>query len=115
MLDQAVTVDLDCAGRDVRRRRARTSKASRASTVHLVGAEPVDPEMLTVEAVRAIRQTTVQLVDNLAGGDVLRFAQPSARIIRVGDGSERVEHPPQGGFARSASSWSANEYVLCWG
>ena len=52
--------------------------------VHLVGAGPGDPELLTLKAVRAIRQATVLLVDDLVGEGVLRFARRSARIVPVG-------------------------------
>ena len=52
--------------------------------VHLVGAGPGDPELLTVKAVRAIRRATVLLVDDLVGDGVLRYARRSARIVHVG-------------------------------
>jgi uroporphyrin-III C-methyltransferase len=52
--------------------------------VHLVGAGPGDPELLTLKAIRAIRQATVLLVDELVGDDVLRYARRSARIVPVG-------------------------------
>ena len=52
--------------------------------VHLVGAGPGDPELLTVKAVKAIRRATVLLVDDLVGDGVLRYARRSARIVRVG-------------------------------
>ena len=52
--------------------------------VHLVGAGPGDPELLTVKAVRAIRQATVLLVDDLVGAGVLAYARRSARIVHVG-------------------------------
>ena len=52
--------------------------------VHLVGAGPGDPELLTIKAVRAIRQATVLLVDDLVGDAVLRYARRSARIVHVG-------------------------------
>ena len=52
--------------------------------VHLVGAGPGDPELLTVKAIRAIRQATVLLVDDLVGTGVLRYARRSARIVPVG-------------------------------
>ena len=52
--------------------------------VHLVGAGPGDPELLTVKAVRAIRQATVLLVDDLVGEGVLRYARRAARVVRVG-------------------------------
>jgi uroporphyrin-III C-methyltransferase len=52
--------------------------------VHLVGAGPGDPELLTLKAIRAIRQATVLLVDDLVGPGVLRYARRSARIVHVG-------------------------------
>ena len=52
--------------------------------VCLVGAGPGDPELLTVKAVRAIRQATVLLVDDLVGEGVVRYARKSARIVHVG-------------------------------
>ena len=52
--------------------------------VQLVGAGPGDPELLTVKAIRAIRQATVLLVDDLVGEGVLRYARRSARIVPVG-------------------------------
>ena len=55
-----------------------------APTVHLVGAGPGDPELLTRKALRAIRQATVLLVDELVGDAVLRCARRSARIVHVG-------------------------------
>jgi uroporphyrin-III C-methyltransferase len=55
-----------------------------APTVHLVGAGPGDAELLTLKAVRAIRQATLLLVDDLVGDEVLRYARRSARIVHVG-------------------------------
>lgn len=52
--------------------------------VHLVGAGPGDPELLTLKAVRAIRQATVLLVDDLVSDGVLRYARPTARLVHVG-------------------------------
>ena len=46
--------------------------------------DPGDPELLTLKAVRAIRQATVLLVDDLVGEGVLRYARRSARIVHVG-------------------------------
>jgi uroporphyrin-III C-methyltransferase len=54
------------------------------ASVTLVGAGPGNPELLTLAAVRAIRQATVLLVDDLVGAGVLRFARSSARVVRVG-------------------------------
>lgn len=58
--------------------------AAAAPIVHLVGAGPGDPELLTIKAVRAIRQATVLLVDDLVGDGVLAFARRSVRIVHVG-------------------------------
>jgi len=55
-----------------------------SGTVHLVGAGPGDPELLTLKAVRAIRAATVLLVDDLVSDGVLRYARKSARIVHVG-------------------------------
>jgi ribosomal protein S21 len=53
-------------------------------TVTLVGAGPGDPELLTLKAVRAIRQATVLLVDDLVSDEVVALADPSARTVFVG-------------------------------
>jgi len=52
--------------------------------VHLVGAGPGDPELLTLKAIRTIRAATVLLVDDLVGDGVLRYARRSARVVHVG-------------------------------
>ena len=52
--------------------------------VALVGAGPGDAELLTRQAVRAIRRATVVLADDLVSDAVLRFVRRSARIVHVG-------------------------------
>ena len=52
--------------------------------VLLVGAGPGDPELLTLKALRAIRQATVVLADDLVSDAVLRRVRRSARIVHVG-------------------------------
>ena len=56
--------------------------------VHLVGAGPGDPELLTLKAVRAIRAATVILVDDLVGEGVLELALEGVaarpRVVAVG-------------------------------
>jgi uroporphyrin-III C-methyltransferase len=52
--------------------------------VTLVGAGPGDPELLTLKAIKALRQATVLLVDDLVDDGVLRYARRSARIVHVG-------------------------------
>ncbi|GAB4038016.1 MAG: hypothetical protein Fur0014_06310 [Rubrivivax sp.] len=62
-------------------------------TVTLVGAGPGDPELLTLQAVRALRRATVVLVDDLVDPRVLRFVRRSARIVRVGKRGGRISTP----------------------
>lgn len=50
----------------------------------LVGAGPGDPDLLTLKAVKAIQAATVLLVDDLVNEDILQWARPGARIVRVG-------------------------------
>ena len=56
--------------------------------VHLVGAGPGDPELLTLKAVRVLRAATVILVDDLVGrqvlGSVLEGVERAPRVIHVG-------------------------------
>jgi uroporphyrin-III C-methyltransferase len=52
--------------------------------VYLVGAGPGDVELLTLKAVRTIGEADVVLVDDLVNREVLRFAQPQAKVIEVG-------------------------------
>jgi uroporphyrin-III C-methyltransferase len=53
-------------------------------SVTLVGAGPGDPELLTVKAIKAIRQATVLLVDDLVSDAVLRYARKTTRVVHVG-------------------------------
>ena len=53
-------------------------------SVTLVGAGPGDPELLTLKAVRAIRQATVLLVDDLVSDEVVALADRAVRIVFVG-------------------------------
>ena len=57
---------------------------SRMFPVLLVGAGPGDPDLLTRKALRAIRQATVILVDDLVATACLRPARASCRIVHVG-------------------------------
>lgn len=52
--------------------------------VTLVGAGPGDPELITLRGVRALEDADVVLYDRLAGKDVLKYANPAAKLISVG-------------------------------
>ena len=58
--------------------------------VHLVGAGPGDPELLTLKAVRCLGQADVVLFDDLAAGPMLSHARPGAELIAVGKRAGRV-------------------------
>lgn len=53
-------------------------------TVHLVGAGPGDPELLTVRAARLISSADVIVHDALVDPSVLGLARPGAELIDVG-------------------------------
>ncbi|MBS0302860.1 MAG: uroporphyrinogen-III C-methyltransferase, partial [Proteobacteria bacterium] len=63
---------------------AAASAATRPGHVTLVGAGPGAADLLTVRAIRALRQATVVLVDDLVDAAVLRYVRPSARIVHCG-------------------------------
>ena len=67
--------------------------------VHLVGAGPGDPELLTLKAVRCLGQADVVLFDDLAAGPMLTHARPGAELIAVGTRAGRAS-PKQGEIDR---------------
>src|SRR5579863_9419869 len=52
--------------------------------VHLVGAGPGDPQLLTVKAHRLIKQAAVILHDDLVPAGILAVAGPQAEVVNVG-------------------------------
>ncbi len=64
-----------------------------AGKVYLVGAGPGDPELLTVKALRVVKQADVILYDRLINPDILLEANPSCKLIYVGkeDGKHTLD------------------------
>ena len=53
-------------------------------TVHLIGAGPGDPELLTVRAARLVAAADVIVHDRLADASILELARPGVEFIDVG-------------------------------
>jgi uroporphyrin-III C-methyltransferase / precorrin-2 dehydrogenase / sirohydrochlorin ferrochelatase len=68
------------------------SQPATSAMVHLVGAGPGDPELLTVKALRLIQSADVLLHDDLVPQQILDLAGSSAEIVNVGKrcGTKRI-------------------------
>jgi len=60
--------------------------------LYLIGAGPGDPELLTLKAVRVLRDCDVVLYDRLVSREVLSFARPDAELVFVGKHEGQQEH-----------------------
>lgn len=67
----------------------------RIGTVHLVGAGPGDPELLTLRAARLLRECSAVVYDNLVGQGVLDMINPLAERIYVGKEAGRHTLPQE--------------------
>lgn len=68
-------------------------EAPPAGIVHLVGAGPGDPELLTVRALRLIEEAEVVIHDDLVSPDILSHARVDALRIPVGKRQGRPSTP----------------------
>lgn len=61
--------------------------------VYLVGAGPGDPELLTLKALRLLKQADVAVYDRLVGAEILELLEPHTRRIFVGKEPDRHTLP----------------------
>ena len=81
-------------------------------TVYLVGAGPGDPGLLTVRALGLLQTADVILPDDLVSDEVLRMANPDAKIIPVGKRSGRPTITQNGIHALMIEHAQAQRSVL---
>jgi uroporphyrin-III C-methyltransferase len=73
-----------------------TMAQNASATVHLVGAGPGDPELLTLKAVRLIGDADVIVHDGLVSDAILALASPDAELISVAKQRSRHSMPQEG-------------------
>lgn len=66
-----------------------------SATVHLVGAGPGDPELLTIKAARLIGSASVIVHDGLVSAEILALASPGAEMISVAKQRSRHSMPQE--------------------
>jgi len=64
------------------------------ATVHLVGAGPGDPDLLTIKALKALKKADVVVYDRLVSSEILDLIGPGATRIFVGKAASN-HHLPQ--------------------
>jgi uroporphyrin-III C-methyltransferase len=70
----------------LRRRGGRDQSATQPGAVHLVGAGPGDPELITVRGLDLLRRADVVVHDRLIGAELLGEARVNAELVDVGKG-----------------------------
>jgi len=71
-----------------------SGQVNNTATVHIVGAGPGDPELLTLKAIKALNQADVVVYDRLVSPEILDLIGPGATRIFVGKAASN-HHLPQ--------------------
>jgi uroporphyrin-III C-methyltransferase len=82
------------------------------SLVHLVGAGPGDPELLTVRAARLLAEAELVLHDQLVPDRILDLVAPAAEVVPVGRRRGAVTVGHQAVVARMAAAAHAGRRVV---
>ena len=83
-----------------------------AGIVHIVGAGPGDPDLLTLRALKVLRQADVVVHDRLIGPDILDCARPDAERFYVGKAKSRHSRPQPEINALMAAQAAAGRRVV---
>ena len=74
--EDAARVEMDAA--------IEAGKTEKTGVVHIVGAGPGDPELLTLKALRVLQDADIVFYDNLVGADILDLIRRDADRVSVG-------------------------------
>ncbi len=74
--EDAARVEMDAA--------IEAGKTEKTGIVHIVGAGPGDPELLTLKALRVLQDADIVFYDNLVGADILDLIRRDADRVSVG-------------------------------
>jgi len=80
--------------------------------VHLVGAGPGDPELLTVRAARLLERADCVYHDALVTPEVLALARPGAELVAIGHRSGQAKRDMRGYVAAMAARARRGEVVV---
>ncbi len=79
-------------------------QSDRIGTVHLVGAGPGDPDLLTLRAARLVMNASLIVHDGLVDARILEMARPGARLVSVAKSSMKIPSPAPSSFSSTGAA-----------